>query len=307
MGAKSCSSSLVRSGETDRVALLLRSVVSDDLPALAAFAARAQQRVDRHVAYLGTEPASLVAEIGESTWSRVGVVAERADQLAGWLIGDIDEEMGRVWWLGPFIADGAVWATVATDLLHEARVRLPDSISEEELAVDDRATEIIDWAIAAGFDRDPGSHVMTLNGPTAPPSQPVREIEPRDHVAVVALHDGLFAGTHTPGRQLIDGHDESHRRLVLEIGGAVVGYIAVERTPDGTGYIDYLGVDADARGRGYGAELVRAGVAELDRIGAVGAHLTVREQAPGVRDLYRSLGFVIERTIVPLRRGFRLP
>lgn len=306
----------------------LRRPTEHDLPVLAALAAPLQGRDDRHVAYLGVDVADITAELAESTWDGVGVIAERDGELLGWLIGDVDDEMGRVWWLGPFVdtragtaADtavdsavgGAAWAATATALYEAARVRLPASVDEEEFAVDERFIQLIDWAIRSGFDRDPGSHVMNLVGLVDAPSGSaprVRELAPVDHEFVAALHDELFPGTHNSGRALVDGHDESHRRLVLETDNAdrsVVGYIAVERQPDGAGYIDYVGVATHARGRGYGAELVRAGVAELDRIGALGANLTVREQAPGVRDLYRSLGFEVERTVVPLRRGFRLP
>lgn len=298
----------------------LRQPTERDLPALAAFAAPLQGRDDRHVAYLGVDVDDITAEIAEATWERVGVIAERDGGLLGWLIGDVDDEMGRVWWLGPFVetqvddavdteADGAAWAATATGLYEAARTRLPASVDEEEFAVDERFTQLIDWATRAGFDRDPGSHVMNLVGSVGAPTRPVRELAPVDHEFVAALHDELFPGTHTTGRQLVDGHDASHRRLVLESDEAeraVVGYIAVERQPGGAGYIDYVGVDTDVRGRGYGAELVRAGVAELERIGAVGANLTVREQTPWVRNLYRSLGFETERTVVPLRRGFRL-
>ena len=290
----------------------VRPATERDLPALAALAASLQGRDDRHVAYLGVDAADIAAELADSTWERVGVVAERDGELLGWLIGDVDDEMGRVWWLGPFVdtgADTAAWVATATALYEAARARMPGSVGEEEFAVDERFTRLIDWAIRAGFDRDPGSHVMNLVGSVGAPTGAVRELASADHEFVAELHDQLFPGTHTSGRQLVDGHDGSHRRLVLETDDAdrsVVGYVAVERQPGGAGYIDYLGVATDARGRGHGAELVRGGVAELERIGALGVNLTVREDAPGVRDLYRSLGFEVERTVVPLRRGFRL-
>jgi ribosomal protein S18 acetylase RimI-like enzyme len=95
-------------------------------------------------------------------------------------------------------------------------------------------------------------------------------------------------------------------RLVVERDGDVAGYVAVERQPDGNGYVDFLGVAPGHRRRGLGAELVRAGVAALAELGCRRFHLTVREADTGARALYAGLGFTEERVIRPFRRGFSL-
>ncbi len=110
--------------------------------------------------------------------------------------------------------------------------------------------------------------MLDLVGSIEPPTVAIREITTADHDVVIGLHDALFPGTHTTGAALVAGHGETHRRLVVESGGTVVGYIAVERQPDGGGYIDFVGVAPSARRKGLGGELVRAGVAELRRLGA---------------------------------------
>ena len=82
--------------------------------------------------------------------------------------------------------------------------------------------------------------------------------------------------------------------------------MAVERQPDGSGYIDFLGVDPRFRRRGLGAELVRAGVAALAELGCTRCSLTVRDDNEAARRLYAGLGFVDERVIVPYRLGFSI-
>ena len=174
------------------------------------------------------------------------------------------------------------------------------------MAVDARFERCRDWATTQGFVEEEGSYVLQLESALAPSSTPVREIIDADRDQVARLHDALFPGTHTTGSDLVAGHDEAHRRLVIDVDGEVVGYIAVERQPDGSGYIDYLGVAPSARRRGLGGDLVRAGVAELKRLDVSGIGLTVRVGSEGARELYRSLGFEEERVAIPLRRGFSL-
>ena len=174
------------------------------------------------------------------------------------------------------------------------------------MAVDERHTAAIAWAETHGFVAGTASFIAQLGADPGPPGRHVRPVTADDHDDVAALHDLLFPGTHTDGRALVGGHDDAHRRLVVDVDGRVAGYVAVERQADGSGYVDYLGVDPEMRRRGLGADLVRAGVAELRRIGADGVFLTVRVDATGAQELYESLGFQIVRRLVPLRRGFDL-
>lgn len=290
-----------------------RAAETADLPTLAALAAPFQARPERHIVYLATECAAIEAELTETTWESVSVVALRDDgrgdeSIAGWLIGDVDEELGRVWWIGPFVCDEN-WQPLASDLLAEARRRLPPGVDEEEMAVDARFEGFEPWADEAGFRADGGAWVLTLDralDDSTDHDHVVRTMTAADHDAVASLHDELFPGTHTTGRRLVDQQDDRHPRLVAVSDGTVTGYVAVERQPDGSGYIDYLGVDPGARRRGLGRALVRAGIVALLAIDADPIHLTVREHITGARELYASLGFTEERLARPFRRRFGL-
>lgn len=288
----------------------LRTIHDGEIEALADLATPLQQRPDSHITYLGTDAVGIAAELDETTWHEVSAVAESDSEVVGWLVGDIDPEMGRVWWIGPYVigshVKGESWTSIAGALLAACRGQLPDTITEEEMAVDARFEPYCEWAATEGFAAEEGSWVLELDGPLDPPCVPVRDITSTDHDRVARLHEELFRGTHTSGDQLVEGHDDTHRRLVVEHNGGVAGYIAVEVQADGSGYIDYIGVDPAQRRNGLGADLVRAGVAELRRLDAAGIGLTVREGSDGARELYASLGFREERFVVPLRRGFSL-
>jgi ribosomal protein S18 acetylase RimI-like enzyme len=279
---------------------------ADELVALARFAAPLQASADAHVAFLGVDADGIAAELAETTWAEVSAVALIDDVVAGWLVGDVDPEMGRVWWFGPFVNAGE-WEDVAGRLLTACRAQLGSGISEEEMAVDAEFLRCRAWAPTYGFKEEEGSVAVVLDRPLGPASTHIRDIADSDHDAVASLHDELFPGTHTTGRDLAAGHDATHRRLVIEHDGVLDGYIAVERLADGTGYIDFVGVARRARRRGLGGELVRAGVSELHRLGVSSISLTVRAGNAGARELYESLGFSEERLLVPLRRGFTIP
>lgn len=276
-----------------------------ELSRLAEFAAALQNDPSTRIVYLASEADAITDELTDATWDVSGVVAVDGDAVAGWLIGDVDAEMGRVWWLGPYaVADN--WEAVADRLLDAARDTLPAGVGEEEMAVDERFERYRTWAVGRGMTEEVGSLVLTLDGPIAPSTAPTRAITEADRDVVATLHDELFPGTHTTGHDLIESQDATHRRLVVDHDGQVAGYVAVELQADGTGYIDFVGVAPTARRNGLGAELVRAGVAELRRLGASSVGLTVRVDSEGARELYGSLGFDEERVAVPLRRGFSL-
>ena len=289
----------------------LRRPAPDERRALAAFAAPLQARPEHHVAFLGADADTIAAEMIEDVddWTEAAAVAERDGRIVGWLMGSIDHDMGRVWWFGPFVDtdDADTWMSVATELDSTARLGLPGSVDQEEYAFDDRHDTGAAWATGRGFHADPGSAVLALDHAIEPAGLPVRPVTDDDLETVGRLHDMLFANTHTTGAALVAAADPTKPRLVAELDGEMVGYVAVERQADGGGYIDYLGVDPAHRRRGIGAGLVRAGVAALAELGCDHFDLTVREANTGARALYSSLGFVEERVIMPFRRGFTLP
>ena len=288
----------------------VRRAAEADRFALASFAAALQRHPEHHIAYLGVEPDVIAEEMLEDVddWTEAAVFVDDGAGLAGWLMGSIDHEMRRVWWFGPFVDrdDPAEWRRLADELDQAARALLGDHVVEEEYAFDARHVVGQAWAVDHGATVDPGSAVLSLEHPLDPPTLPTRTVTPGDATTVGRLHDELFPGTHTTGQALVAPAEPNRIRLVAERDGELLGYVAVERQPDGSGYIDYLGVDPVHRRRGIGGELVRAGVIALADIGCERFHLTVREDNAGARSVYVGLGFVEERVIRPVRRGFSI-
>jgi ribosomal protein S18 acetylase RimI-like enzyme len=266
-----------------------------------ALASRAQADGARHIGYLGLDEASIRSDVeGVDDWVDRTVVAEDTDQMVGWLLAERDDEMGRVWWWGPFV-DTADWQGVADRLYELARALVP--VSEEELAPDDRHREAAEFAGRAGFRPETASAVLSYGGPPFGAGDGCVPLGPEHRAAVVVLNDLLFPGTHTTGQSLVDADDP---RLVLIDDDRVMGYVAGEIHSDGSGYIDYLGVDPEFQRCGLGRRLVQGMSDQLLAAGAHSVHLTVRESNAAARSLYASLGFTHERLIRPWRKGFTL-
>ncbi len=276
----------------------------EDLPEMAVLAAGFQAQPEWASAYLGTEADGIEAEVaGIDDWPAVSVVAREATGISGWLIGEVDDEIGRVWWLGPF-GDPRYF-----DTLHAtARALVDPAITEEELAIDEGGEPLRRWAASHGFVEGEGSAILKADLPLDyPPGGAVRPIQQDDGPRIGALHERLFPNTHLTGRQLVEDGDSSHVRLVVCAGPKSVGYVAVERQPDGGGYIDFLGVHEDHRGKGYAKDLIVAGARSLEGLGCTEVHLSVRASNTAARTLYASLGFIESAVVVPLRKRFTIP
>lgn len=274
---------------------------------MAAVAARCQGDPEAHILYVGDTADSIAADIGEvDGWTDTTTVAQSGDDLVGWLLGEVDHEMGRVWWWGPFLSDDqdpAGWVEVADQLYRQCRALIPSEVSEEEACPDDRSRSVRAWCGRHGLEPETASVLLRRDQRQAVTDDRIRPLAEPDHEAVKALHDDAFPGTHTTPDALVVS---DHPRLVIEVDGAVGGYVAYEMQSDGSGYIDYLAVDQALRGHGLGGALVDHACREMFDTGATFIHLTVREDNPSARALYARVGFDEERLARPFRRGFKL-
>ncbi len=277
-----------------------------ELDQLSELAERLQQDPDTYVAYLSESRRAIERDIRDvPAWETLLTSAWDGRRLAGWILPEVDAEMGRVWWWGPFAVHGN-WHEVADRVYAEARTALLE-ISQEELVADQRSKSIPAFAERHGFHREEGSVLLSLRPDnTLPGNGVVRDFDPSHAGGVAHLHDELFPGTHTPGDALVDGQNERRRLHVVILGGLVVGYVILEHQNDGSGYIDFLGVAPSHRGQGIGRALIETCCAAAFDEGARLVHLSVREGNVEARALYRAVGFTEDRVIIPFRKGFSL-
>ncbi|MEO1061268.1 MAG: GNAT family N-acetyltransferase [Actinomycetota bacterium] len=286
----------------------VRVAMDSELDELVALAVACQREPATSCAYVGDSHAAIRDEVlGIDDWAVHTVVACDGDRLLGWLLAEVDDGIGRVWWWGPFVQPGSFDA-VADALLAVARDRLPAGIVQEEAVATPENVEMAEWCRRHGLERQTASTILSID--RAPEHVDgdalVRPMIDRDHADVIRLHDGLFPGTHYTGDQLIAGASGHDVVLVAVLEGAVVGYAAAELQSDGSGYLDFVGVDPDLRGARLGDALVRSACRALLERGASHVHLTVREDNEAARRLYDGLGFQVDETLLPYRRGFSL-
>lgn len=266
----------------------------------------AQLDPTRHVIYLGCDRDSIATDLAAvAAWrDRTWVARDDTGAVQGVLTADVDQDMGRLWWLGPWARSAAV----SEALLDAAEAVVGDLAREREFAPDERNTELVRIALDRGYVADEMSVVLTCDldewpHVALPDLALVRPLEADDRAAVARLHDQLFPGTHTAGRALVADEDTT-----VHVYGDEdpVGYVATQVQADGSGYIDFLGVAPGARGRGHGRALIAAAMTALADRDVPTANLTVRAGNDRARALYASLGFEEERRAPPMRWGFRV-
>ncbi|MGK0274080.1 MAG: ribosomal protein S18 acetylase RimI-like enzyme [Ilumatobacter sp.] len=292
----------------------VRQAWPGDIDALAAVAASAQADPDRFIGYLGDDAGAIVADLteidGVEHWSDATHVAlDDVRNVIGWIAAETDADLGRVWWWGPFLADGneALRDPIADALFSVAECSL-SGVSEHEFAIDERSAFLRRFVERHGFVAHEGSVVLNtagMLGVATTPNSAVVEMAEEHHDAVAALHDQIFPGTHTPGALLVSQTDERRQRFVAVVEDEVIGYVATIFENDQSLYIDYLGVAGEHRAAGWGRMLITAAM-QARHGDATHAHLTVRSANDAARRLYASLGFTEERVLVPMRRGFTL-
>lgn len=281
---------------------------ASDLAAMADFAAGQQHDHRYHVMYLGMTAESIATDVAElEDWASCTVIAEDDGRMAGWLVAELDRDMGRVWWMGPFAVPGQTWDSTADQMYRRAMELLPVEVTEQEAAADDRGGSLTDWCVRHRFTSNTASVLLRLEPDQliAPSSEHlIRPLADGDHEAVKALHGFAFPGTHTTPEALVVSE---HPRLVLESEpGTIAGYVAFEMQSDGSGYVDFLAVDNKLRGSGFGGALVAESCRRMLADDASFVHLTVREDNAPARALYARLGFAEERVVRPYRIGFDL-
>jgi ribosomal protein S18 acetylase RimI-like enzyme len=225
--------------------------------------------------------------------------ALRNDNLVGTFGCEFDEALGRGWLWGPF-ALTADWAEVASALLDRLLEILPPSIQRLDGFLHVANERGRDFYLSHGFEQLKRHHVYVA----ARPGEPLRAdeachmLEPGQKESFRRLHDTVFPDTYETGESISAKLDDDHVVFVHTEGDDVVGYIYVA-IEDGTreGYVEFLGVRADARRRGVGKGLLLTALKwwfEEKGVSEVG--LTVSEEDSGARALYERVGFGLKHS-----------
>lgn len=211
---------------------------------------------------------------------------------------EIDAALGRAWLRGPLVEDRAVLdrllplfgATLATGL---PGIRQVDAFAAAD------GPWLNAWYAAAGFQAQQLHRVLQADLVALPgrPPRPdgVQPALPDDIAAVTTLHEALFAAAYLRESDFVHALNAPDRVLLVvrDEAGVPLGYLHAEDRPaQHEVYVDYLGVQPERRGRGFGRALLQAALHWAARRGRRQVALTVREDRQRALDLYLAAGFV---------------
>jgi ribosomal protein S18 acetylase RimI-like enzyme len=295
-----------------------------------AFVAAQQARPDRQISYVGDEADGIAAELAglSPPWATTARVVREGGALAGVVVVEWDEDVGRSWIWGPWVAaeDETVWADTAATLVDAALAQVPAGVVRHEMSGEVAHRRLADLAAARGWAASEGSHLLVADAavvacwPDADIAVPawsgaaivaapgldegsddrptIRLAREGDAPAIAPLHDAEFPGTYASAAQVVAGAlDGSGLVLVADGPGdgdpaGIAGYAAGHIHEDGEGFVDFIAVDPAARGTGLGRTLVVALTRRLlARAPLDRVALTVHDHRAPARALYRTLGF----------------
>ena len=271
----------------------------DEVPILAAMLGALDRGeypdLDRH--YVEESAARLPAEPS-------GVaVAEDAGRVAGWIIPlnhdlTVDLPYRRRGHATRLLAAGRTLAQIAD--LPDLRLWVPAFPGPEAFA------RVSGMRTTASLFQLRLPAASPVEAPRFQPDVRVRPIQPGpDDVSFTALVLDTFSDHPTPLRLDVDLVRHAHARPGFDPGTVLlvtptaeperlIGFCRVARyDEDGrpVGEVKHLGVVREHRGRGLGRELVRWGVTELRRRGALDVVLAVEAENDAALRLYETVGF----------------
>lgn len=294
----------------------LGPTATTDLDGALALIATEQARPERRCTYVGVEPEGIRAELDalRPPWADTLRVVTDGDRVVGASVVEWDEELGRCWILGPWVAgDAAAWDDAAPALLDAALAQLPASVRRREVCGEVANELLADLVIERGWAPTEVNHALEIDEATVAawpddlPTIPIRDAVPDDLAAIAELHDAEFPATYATAAQLVGGE---HDRIVLVVPAGpeephpIAGYAAGNVHADGEGFIDFVVVHPDARGGGVGRRLVTALTRELLAASTTATvALTVQDHRGPARSLYEQLGFRTGSSFVAYRSG----
>jgi ribosomal protein S18 acetylase RimI-like enzyme len=280
----------------------------DRFDELVQFVARLNSDGAHHIGFFGEGEADIRATLAESIIppSEGFVMAYEGDQLVGVFGVDVNPEISRAWLFGPLV-DHPDWHEVADQLYAKVIPRIPVGIRDYDLFADVQNTRMEAFAVRHGFPIHSENAVLTLARekytPAAPRTTQVIPYQEKHFEAFESLHKTLFPNAYFTAQQMVEKIDENHQLFLAVENGQLLGYHFGKTEPlSESGYVDFIGTDASARGRGIGADLLAAGIDWMLALPATQkVNLTVNADNIAARTLYEKFGFVTDRVM----RGYR--
>ncbi|MDX1523775.1 MAG: GNAT family N-acetyltransferase [Anaerolineae bacterium] len=276
-----------------------RTASGDDFPTVARLIIEQNQKPERQCIHSGDRYENTLQTMISYTEAAEFclALAEQAGEIVGIFGCEYDETMGRGWLWGPFflIEPEAAWQNALNQALLNL---LPASVRRIDSFLSGANRQGQEFYVERGFDQAGMNHVYTAK--TAPDIDADTRLgvlfETSYTEAVIRLHETAFPNTYERGAGMLDKIDDNHQVFVYAIERDVLGYVYATINDDGAaGYIDFLAVREDARGRGIGRALLLTALKWcFTTKGMPEVSLTVRDENATARSLYERVGFRLQ-------------
>ena len=287
-------------------------VPPSEWPGLGAFIFRNNRTTDGRVRCLhgdqGGDECSHVAELAElpageaAFWRAAG---SRGETLG--VIGcEIDWPLRRAWIRGPWAVPGPSSASLEAALLNTLERALPGIDRLDAFPNEDEQT-LAALLRSASYCRMGVYRVMQAalgDAGTTAADPRIRATQRDDLRQWLPLHHGLFPGSYLSDEEIAAAISDGPRLVLTAwLDGRPAGYLVAKDdvTMDEL-YVDYLGVDPAARGRGLGRALLQHATRWAEGRGRRRAALTVRQDRAAALSLYLQCGFRQARAGVHWRK-----
>lgn len=281
----------------------------DRFEELVQFVARLNSDGARHIGFFGEGEADIRSSLAECLIPTADgfLLAYEDHKLVGVFGVDADAEINRAWLFGPLV-EHADWHLFADALYTKVLSLIPAGIQDRDLFCDEQNFHLQEFAARHRYSLRSENAVMTLmRDRYTPAAKRMSQIIPFEETwfgSFETLHKALFPNAYFTARQMVGKINETHRLLLAIENEKLLGYHFCKIDPDAeSGYVDFIGTDQSARGRGLGADLLASGMDwMLSAVSTSKISLTVNADNLAARTLYEKFGFVTERVM----RGYRL-
>jgi len=281
---------------------------NDRFEELVSFVARLNSEGKHHIGFFGEGEADVRASLTECLIPPAEGfrLAYDGEQLVGVFGMDADPEISRAWLFGPLVQHED-WHEIADMLYAEVLPLIPVDIRDYDLFCDIQNIHVEGFAARHGFPLRSENAVMTLvrgnYKPTAKRRTQISTYQKGFFEPFEKLHNELFPNAYFTARRIVEKINGEHQLYFAIEDGQLLGYHFCKIEPGSeSGYVDFIGTDASARGRGIGADLLASGMDwMLAAPTTKSISLTVKADNVPAQSMYKKFGFVTER----IMRGYR--
>lgn len=269
--------------------------MTSELHEVARFIAPLQRLPRSRMAMVGADEIGIVKDLQEFE-TELFVERDAPGDIAGAAGLDFDEPLHRGFLYGPWsIEDG--WKERAARLFGRVLAAAPADTQDIECAFDMENLRAAAFADEHGFElvRDHFTMGFSRGDHELEPDPDIRAMSSEERSEVMELHERCFEGTWPSGTQLLEQLDKGpdRRIFVIHTDGKLSGYhfATVERAT-GEAFVDNIGVDETARGRGLATRLLTHGLwwmFSFEEIKEI--ELSVRQENTAAVRVYENAGF----------------